>query len=156
MSEYKEPETPKTIEVPKKKQYPISPYGVHVKRCIALTVGWNPSTQQAIIQKWLFKPEDFQCPRCKSGEDIVFMRQSLGVYKTCKYCGYTERVYAQEPVTGKQKAQTIGEPRIIGGQENIRRILLKYKMNPPSNFPPKRAKGRRKIKERLEEEDSSL
>lgn len=130
----------------KKTKYPVSPYGVHVKQCVSLTLGWNPDTQNAMVRKWLFVPEDFPCPRCRGDGDIVFMRQSLGVFKSCKECGFTERVYAIEPITKKQRAIAVGDPVQMNARQ-LRGICAKYRINLPPSLPAGRSRKSRRVED---------
>ena len=101
-----------------KREYPVSPQLVHVRQCIheQLTVRGN----QVFYEKWLFRPDEFQCPTCKTSKNVVFMRVDIlnNVVRSCTYCGFTEPIYARNPDTDADQAILI-ESRIVASSTEI-------------------------------------
>jgi len=91
--------TPKT---PKKRKYRVTPLQIHTKFCVDEQLRYVNG--QWIVEKWLFTRKDYRCGVCGRADDVVFMRLPTGVYLSCTWCGFTEKVEPRDPDTREEKA----------------------------------------------------
>jgi hypothetical protein len=78
--------------------------------------------------KWLFKAEDFPCgnPECRRTETIKFMVLPTGVYRSCSYEGFTEKI---EPVDeGEMHCEAkLLEDIILTDNDDAVEVIKRYK-----------------------------
>ena len=123
----------------RKKRYKVSPMGVNVKKCVEQII--IVRGRQVIYEKWLFQSQDFPCPVCGRPDDVRFMRHMLGVYRSCKFCNFSEKVEPRN-IRGVAKAYQL-ESKVISAQE-ARKILSSDKIGRMTRlrWAPKSLRGR--------------
>jgi hypothetical protein len=113
----------------KKDEYKVSPQEVHLKFCVAERV--IVRNQQPIYEKWVYSLEAFPCGKCKRTEDVKFMSMPLGVYRTCDFDGFTEKVEPVNPDT-KEHMAYLAETRQI----TVAEAWEVLERNHATKFPP--------------------
>jgi predicted RNA-binding Zn-ribbon protein involved in translation (DUF1610 family) len=116
----------------KPKEYKVSPMEVHVKFCVDERV--VSINNQLTYQKWVYEQSDFPCPQCGKTTDVLFMRLPLGVFRTCSWDGFTERITPTHSETGEQIAY-LAEQRVISTEEAWE-VMERNKSTVPPFLPP--------------------
>lgn len=116
----------------------ISPDNIHLDELVWETIIMRNG--QPIHQIWLFTKTYFPCGRCHMPDNIKFMSLPTGVYKTCKYCGFTEDASITNIDTGEERAELLSD-KIVPIDEAWA-ILRKHKAHPyhPLNLPALKVK----------------
>lgn len=128
-------------KIEKNVEYKVTPKEVHVKFCVFERV--IVRNNQPIYEKWVFSQEDFPCGMCGKTSDVKFMSLPLGVYRTCDFDGFTEKVEPINPDTGEHNAY-LAETHNISINEAwevlARNNATKF---PPAGLPKRTRKTRR-------------
>jgi len=123
------------------KKVVISPDNQHLDEIVWETV--IVRNGQPVHQVWKFEKAYFPCGRCKLPDNIKFISLPTGVYKTCKYCGFTEDASPVNIDSGEERAEKLVDE--VVSIEEAWAILTKHGQHPyaPLNLPPAKAKRAR-------------
>ena len=140
-------ETKKTT----KKKLKVSPMFKYVKNCLDERVVWDNGI--AYVERWLYLPQDFPCGGCNQTGGVRFMRCTPGVFRTCKYCNYTEEVLPRDPSTGEELARLLERQQIsVNEAWKILERDMRQKF-PPAGLPsPRGRRVRAPLPENIETE----
>jgi hypothetical protein len=115
--------------VKRKTEYTLSPMKKHFAQVIWTQLVREPSpdprnTGRIHAMTWMFTQEDFPCGGCGRKDTIQFMVLSTGVYRSCKYDGFTERI---EPVNYENGQEAILlEDKIVSSNDEALGIIKRY------------------------------
>jgi len=124
-----------------KQEYKITPQEIHVKFCVADRVVMRNG--QPVYEKWVYEQKNFPCGACNKIEDVKFMSLPLGVYRTCEFDGFTEKVDPVNADTGEELAY-LDERKVI----TIDEAWNVLERNKSTRFPPQGLPKRSKRKNR--------
>jgi len=116
----------------------ISPDNEHLDELIWETI--IVRNGQPIRQVWKFEKAYFRCGRCKMPDNIKFISLPTGVYRTCKYCGFTEDAHPVNADTGEERAEKLVDE--VVSIDKAWEILRKHKAHPyaPLSLPHAKVK----------------
>jgi hypothetical protein len=137
--------------VKQKSEYQLSPMKKHFDKLIVKLLAREPTPPPNVgrlhILTWLFKKTDFPCGACNRIDDVQFMVLSTGVYRSCKFDGFTEKV---EPVNDNGQEAILLEDKICSSDTEAMEVIKRYhqeriycdpdaSLNLPEYRPPRKA-----------------
>lgn len=138
----------------------LSPMHKHFNELTVQTLtreqmGGNPTVMGRVhAMTWLFKKDSFPCGACHLSDNVQFMVLPTGVYRSCKYDGFTEKIDPINYENGQEA--TLLEDVICATDEEAMEIVLRYNqqsiycdpdssLNLPEYKLPKRPRRTKKV-----------
>lgn len=143
-----------------KSEIVLSPMHKHFNELIVQTLareqmGGNPTAMGKVhIMTWLFKKSNFPCGACNLSDNVQFMVLPTGVYRSCEYDGFTEKIDPINYENGQEA--TLLEDKICATDEEAMEVILRYNqqsiycdpdssLNLPEYKLPKRPRRTKKV-----------